>query len=138
MAGFTCEPGKVLSNEEAAEMLAYDTAGVARPDAYADVVFDATGITGAVYRCRTEDEKKAAQARYDADRERSEALASRVREIRTEAAEAAQKAGGDMASEPVSIAPTGNVRTVVNDAGEPGDADTGGDADTAGTRRRSR
>lgn len=59
MADFKCEPGRVLTRAETEAMLNYDEAGVARPAEYQDVVFDATGIQGAVYRCKTSQEKEA-------------------------------------------------------------------------------
>lgn len=64
---FKGKAGDTLSQDEVAEMLAYDNAGIVRPDEYNDVVFDATKPTGSVYRVKTAEEKRDAEAAHAAD-----------------------------------------------------------------------
>ena len=105
MADFSCSAGKILSREETEKLLAYDNAGVARPAAYDDVVFDATGIRGAVYRCKTTEEKKANDAAHAAELARAGRVAGLGREARASAAEAAAANVRDMSSEPINLDP---------------------------------
>jgi len=108
MAGsFSCSDGKVLDQDDVREMLAYDNAGVVRPDAYDDVVFDATSVKGAVYRCKTADEKKAEKEGAARAKEEADWMEKRVAEIRN-------KAGLPTAMAPTNAPPA---RTIVNDTG---------------------
>lgn len=123
MADFSCEPGKVLSASEAEAMLAYDNAGLARPDAYNDVVFDASGITGAVYRCKTADEKKRDEAAHKEEMERAERVAKLRDAARAEASKrAATAATSDLATEEVKLDPNA---TPVDDGEEAAKRTTG-------------
>jgi hypothetical protein len=133
MAEFKCEPGKVLSNDEVAQMLAYDEVGVARPEAYDGVVFDATGISGAVYRCKTTDEATAGDETAKAAADASAARAKRLEVAEQYKVKVAQGDGGDIATQAVNTgvrAVEGNTNV---DAGDDGGPNTGS---RAGTTRR--
>lgn len=140
MADFKCEPGKVLTRQETEAMLNYDEAGMARPEEYADVVFDATSIQGAVYRCRTDAEMEAVKSRQaarDATQARQEAIDALKMERREQLA---KDLGVDPASLPIDLAPTATFNAAID--GQPvtgaGQTDTT-DADTGSTSgRRSR
>lgn len=135
MAQFKAEAGKVMSQDEVAKMLSYDNAGVARPEEYDDVVFDATGISGAVYRVKTAEQKKADEEAHAAGLEsakRAEKLAAEAEEYKVSLAQR----GGDIATSPVNTgvrAVEGN--TSVDGGGDPG-PNTGGRAGTGTTTRR--
>jgi hypothetical protein len=79
MAG---KAGSVLSQSEVEDMLAHDAAGVVRPEKYDGVVFDATSITGAVYRYATDEERKAGDAAAEDARAASDARAKRLDKLR--------------------------------------------------------
>jgi hypothetical protein len=133
---FKCDAGKVLSNDEVAQMLAYDEVGVARPSEYDNVVFDATGISGAVYRCKTTDEVKAGDEAAKAAREASDARAKRL-ETAEEYKVKQAGAGGDIATSPVNTgtrAVEGN--TSVDNTGGDAGANTGSRATAGATTRR--
>jgi hypothetical protein len=135
MADFKCEDGKYLSAEEVTTMLAYDDVGAPRPDAYDDVVFDATSIKGAAYRCRTEAEREAAEGAAKADAERAEARAKAQEVARKENQKRLAKLAGsaDIATAPVNT----GVRAVVNDAG-PSGGDTASDTGARAGAGRAR
>lgn len=132
MADFKCEPGKVLTRQEAEAMLNYDEAGIARPEEYADVVFDATSIQGAVYRCKTDAEMEAAKSRQAA-REATQARQEAIDKLKLERREQlAADLGVDPASLPIDLAPTATFNAATD--GQPlnttGGAD-GGDGKNA-------
>lgn len=105
MADFTCSPGKVLTREETEAMLNYDEAGMARPDAYKDVVFDATSVTGSVYRCKTQQElDREGAARLDAERAATRQAA--INDLKVQRREAlAADMGVDPATLPLDVDP---------------------------------
>ena len=82
---FKCEAGKWLSDEEAADMLAYEEVGQRRPDAYADVIFDNTSGIRSGYRCKTDDEKSRVEAAAQATREAAVAADARRTRVMKEA-----------------------------------------------------
>ena len=137
MADFKCSQGKVLSQDEVAEMLTYDEVEVPRPDGYDDVVFDATGIGGAVYRCKTNAEKEADNAAAKATNEASAAYQERLAKAEKYKADRAAKIhGGDIATAPVNTgvrAVEGN--TSVGDTGGDDGPNTGSRAGGVTTRR---
>jgi hypothetical protein len=135
MAEFKCESGKVLDNDEVAKMLSYDAVGVARPEAYNDVVFDATGISGANYRCKTTDERKADEAAHKADLERSQRATNLLAEAEQYKAKKAA-AGGDIATSAVNTGTRAVEGNTSVDAGADDGANTGSRAGAGtGTRR---
>lgn len=85
MAG---KAGSVLSQSDVEDMLSYDQAGLARPDTYDDVVFDATAITGAVYRYKTDAEKKDGDAVAAESVRASDDLRKRSERLRAKAGDA--------------------------------------------------
>lgn len=105
MSDFKCSPGKVLTRAETEDMLNYDEAGVARPEEYADVVFDATSIRGAVYRCKTEAEQEASKRVVAAD-EAGRARQAKIEELKAQKREQlANDLGIDAASIPIDMDP---------------------------------
>lgn len=139
MAEFKAEPGHVLTIEETQDMLAYDEVGMPRPDRYKDVVFDATGIQGAVYRVRTDAEQAEADASATSAKEASDARAARLARVEEEKASLAAEQFGaaGMLSGAVNTgtrAVEGNTDVGATAGGDAG-ANTGGRADGAANRK---
>lgn len=106
---FKCEPGKVLSAEEAADYTAYRNLGISPPDSYSDVVMEAQDGKGLVHRCKTTAEKAADEKAHAAGLKASQEVTEREERVRQEA-RARIAADRGIAVEEVQLNPQGSSR----------------------------
>jgi len=139
---FSGKPGEVLTTEQVEQMLAYDDAGLARPDEYNDVVFDATSPKGTVYRVKTAEEKKREEEEAAAARKAGEAREERRNKVLRDAGIDPESGGQLLGVRNVVGAETAAAdRNPLPDQGPTGAATAGGSASgatTGGTASRSR